>query len=103
LPIIAGTGYFNWSGSAWNKAGVNEIIVYNRTGPYFYQRELHNYISGSILCPTCDFRTSNGIMSISYDEKVALFQSDMELQLGNNCKSGSKSVQCQFVYMAKLY
>jgi hypothetical protein len=75
---------FNWDGKTpWTVPGVNEILIYFRAGSNFYAGVTHNFISGSIKCPSCDFRTSNGIMSVGQSGKFAAFSSDMLLQLGN--------------------
>lgn len=108
-PIITQTGYFTWDGTPWSCAlgtcaGVNEVLAYFRSGANFYARFTHTWTSGNTLCPKCDFRTSNGIGSVSPDSKLWEFSSDMLLGNGTTCTTvgTSGNVPCQFVYVVRL-
>lgn len=106
FPIIAGTGWANWDGTLtfWTLAGINEVLAYHRSGPNFYTRFGHTFNSGGTICPfpQCDFRTINGIIGVSQTERYAFWPTDGRMGLGNNCKSGAVTVQCQFIVLMKL-
>jgi hypothetical protein len=99
-PMIGGTQYVNNASQTLPTgcAGCNEVFGLVRSPAYKWIRFFHTFNSGSTLCPKCDFRAFNSIVSGSQTHKFVSFSSDMKLGLGTaSCSGGTCPRQDIFI------
>lgn len=80
-PIFVGTACANCPTTQWVAPTINEAWAFQRS-PFKIQRFVHLFNSSTVLCPTCDFREVNGIITQSQTGKFGAFCSSMVLSLG---------------------
>lgn len=81
-PIFVGTACANCPTTQWVAPTINEAWAFQRS-PFKIQRFTHLFNSSTVLCPTCDFREVNGIITQSQTGKFGAFCSSMVLSLGS--------------------